>query len=152
MPFCNSELHTMHVASQAYDCWCMTLIPDESARLPAAACSSGGNGVAVFYRFKGESSATHLITQIIWLFAAVETAAMYNAVQQYGLQQTRVYLQASNQHNFYSCSNICTPACACAVGLHATYFELLLATCAMLHTCRGGQADVQAGSSGPEEG
>ncbi|WIA15994.1 hypothetical protein OEZ85_012731 [Tetradesmus obliquus] len=52
MPFCNSEQHTMHVVSHAFDCWCMTLIPDESARLPATACSSGGNGVAVFYRFK----------------------------------------------------------------------------------------------------
>jgi hypothetical protein len=57
MPFCNSEQHTMHVVSQAHDCWCMTLIPDESARLPAAACSSGGTGVAVFYRFKGEFKA-----------------------------------------------------------------------------------------------
>eukprot|EP00882_Tetradesmus_deserticola_P024526 GHRQ01026812.1.p1 GENE.GHRQ01026812.1~~GHRQ01026812.1.p1 ORF type:complete len:125 (+),score=26.25 GHRQ01026812.1:553-927(+) len=54
MPFCNGEQHTMHVVSQAYDCWCMTLIPDESARLPAAACSSNGNGVALFYRFKGK--------------------------------------------------------------------------------------------------
>ncbi|KAF6266016.1 concanavalin A-like lectin/glucanase domain-containing protein [Scenedesmus sp. NREL 46B-D3] len=55
MPFCTGELHTMHVVSPAYDCWCMTLIPDDSARLPAAACSSGGNGVAVFYRFKDAS-------------------------------------------------------------------------------------------------
>jgi hypothetical protein len=90
MPFCNGELHTMHVVSQTFDCWCMTLIPDESARLPAAACSSGGNGVAVFYRFKGRCLAGITAALYfdcwrciaIWLpAAAVSCYTMYAALQ-----------------------------------------------------------------------
>lgn len=53
MPYCYGERYSMHAITQSYQCHCIAIVPAQKASLPDSACSAGGKGTPVFYRFRG---------------------------------------------------------------------------------------------------